>query len=208
VIIDPISNLISVGVSSDVKSMLTRLIDYLKNKQITAMFTNLSHSDMIEQTAAEISSLMDTWILLRDIEIGGERNRGLYVLKSRGMAHSNQIREFVLTGHGIDLLDVYTGPEGVLTGSARLTMEARERSEAAQRSEERERIQREIERKKRLFDLKVEEMRSDFESEEEMLRQRMAEGDKREIVLAENRERMAHLRRSDEAKESEGKREG
>jgi circadian clock protein KaiC len=108
--------------------MLLRLIDFLKANQITAFFTNLSHGGTTEQTEFGISSLMDTWLLLRDIEIGGERNRGLYILKSRGMAHSNQIREFLLTDKGIDLVDVYLGPAGVLTGSARATQEAQEKA--------------------------------------------------------------------------------
>ncbi len=110
VIVDPISNLISIGESADVRSMLTRLIDHLKSKQITAMFTNLTQVKSLESTEAEVSSIMDTWILVRDIEIAGERNRGIYVLKSRGMPHSNQIREFLLTSKGIDIVDVYTGP--------------------------------------------------------------------------------------------------
>jgi circadian clock protein KaiC len=128
VAIDPITNLISAGNSLDVKSMLTRLIDFVKMNQITTMFTTLtSAGGPLEQSEVGISSLADTWLLVRDIEIGGERNRGMYILKSRGMAHSNQIREFLLTDHGIDLLDVYVGPSGVLTGSARLAQEAREK---------------------------------------------------------------------------------
>ena len=104
VVIDPVTNLIAIGSDTEVKSMLARLIDFLKANQITAFFTNLSHGGSLEQTEFGISSLMDTWLLLRDIEIGGERNRGLYILKSRGMAHSNQIREFLLTDKGITLL--------------------------------------------------------------------------------------------------------
>jgi circadian clock protein KaiC len=128
VVVDPITNLISSGNLFDVKSMLTRLIDFLKMNQITTMFTTLTvGGGSLEQTDVGVSSLADTWLLLRDIEIGGERNRGLYILKSRGMAHSNQIREFLLTDHGIDLLDVYVGPSGVLTGSARLAQEAQEK---------------------------------------------------------------------------------
>src|ERR1700742_279830 len=90
----------------------------------------------LEQTDVGISSIMDTWLLLRDIELGGERNRGIYVLKSRGMAHSNQIREFALTNHGIDIRDVYVGPEGVLTGSMRMAQEARERADKLNRQQE------------------------------------------------------------------------
>jgi len=131
VIVDPISNLTAVGTPDEVRSVLARLIDYLKMNQITSLFTDLTHAGgAMETTAAAISSLMDTWLLLRDIEAGGERNRGLYLLKSRGMAHSNQIREFLLTDKGIDLVDVYSGPEGVLTGTARHTQVAREEAAA------------------------------------------------------------------------------
>jgi circadian clock protein KaiC len=128
VVVDPITNFIYSGDPLDVKSMLTRLIDFLKMNQITTMFTTLtSAGNDLEQSEVDVSSLADTWLLLRGIEVGGERNRGLYILKSRGMSHSNQIREFLLTDHGIDLLDVYVGPSGVLTGSARLAQEAREK---------------------------------------------------------------------------------
>jgi circadian clock protein KaiC len=117
--------------------MLTRLIDILKMNQITSMFTTLtSAGGPLEQSEVGISSLADVWLLVRDIEIGGERNRGMYILKSRGMDHSNQIREFLLTDKGINLLDVYVGPSGVLTGSARLVQEAQEKeSELAHRQE-------------------------------------------------------------------------
>ena len=120
VIVDPITTFLNVGTSVEAESMLMRLIDFLKAQQITALFTSLTHGgDHLEQSQTGISSLIDTWLLVRDIELGGERNRGLYVLKSRGMAHSNQIREYLLTDHGVELKDVYVGPEGVLTGSMR-----------------------------------------------------------------------------------------
>jgi len=124
VIVDPLSSFVIGGNETEVKSMLMRLVDFLKMNRITGLFTNLtSGRGALELTDVAISSLIDTWLLLRDIEIGGERNRGLYILKSRGMAHSNQIREFLLTDHGVELCDVYVGPEGVLTGSARLAQE-------------------------------------------------------------------------------------
>src|SRR5207302_8837882 len=139
------------GTADEAQAMLLRLVDALKDRQITALFTNLSSAGeaSLEQTDLGISSIVDTWILLRDIELGGERNRGLYVLKSRGMAHSNQIREFLLTDRGIELLDVYVGPEGVLTGSMRVAQEAREKAVAMTRQQEIERRQREIDRKRR-----------------------------------------------------------
>lgn len=126
VVIDPITNFGSVGTYSEVKSMVTRLIDMFKSREITAMFTSLTSGDSNpEQSEVGVSSQMDAWLLLRNLESNGERNRGLYVLKSRGMAHSNQIREFLLTDHGVQLRDVYVGPSGLLTGTARDAQERR-----------------------------------------------------------------------------------
>jgi circadian clock protein KaiC len=146
--------------------MLLRLIDYLKLRQITALMTSLNSAGdaALEQTDLGISSLIDSWILLRDIELGGERNRGLYVLKSRGMAHSNQIREFLLTDHGIKLLDVYVGPEGVLTGSMRLAQEAREAAAAMLREQQEERRRREQERKRIALEAQLAVIRADLEA--------------------------------------------
>ncbi len=127
---DPLNSFISVENATEAKSLAMRLIDHLKLQHITAFFTTLtSGGSTLEHTDVFISSLIDTWLLLRDIEIGGERNRGMYVLKSRGMAHSNQIREFLLTDKGIVLQDVYVGMEGVLTGSARVAQEAKDNTE-------------------------------------------------------------------------------
>ena len=147
VIVDPISNFIDAGTAQEAQAMLLRLVDFLKSERITAFFTHLTHGgNHTEATDVGISSLIDTWLLVRDIELGGERNRGLYVLKSRGMKHSNQIREFIITPEGIQLEDVYIGPEGVLTGSMRAAQEARERAEALALQGEIEAKQREVER--------------------------------------------------------------
>ncbi|HSD53839.1 MAG TPA: circadian clock protein KaiC [Burkholderiales bacterium] len=122
VIVDPISNFVSAGSTSQAAQMLVRLLDFLKSDGVTAVFTDLTSSGSpLEATAVGISSLVDTWLLVRNVELNGERIRALDVLKSRGMAHSNQAREFVLSRHGIELRDVYTGSEGVLTGSSRKT---------------------------------------------------------------------------------------
>jgi circadian clock protein KaiC len=168
VVIDPISNLINTGSPNEVRSMLLRLVDFLKSQQITAFFTSLSSPDMksLEQTDIGISSIMDSWLLLRDIELGGERNRGLYVLKSRGMPHSNQIREFVLSESGIDIRDVYIGPEGVLTGSMRLAQEARERSQKISRQLEIESKQRALERKRAALEAQIAALKAEFEGDE------------------------------------------
>jgi len=119
VVIDPISDLISLGSVRQVNAMLTRLIDFLKSKQISVMMTSLTTGGGLEERGVAISSLIDSWLQVRELEADGERTRGMCVLKSRGMVHSNQVREFLLTDHGVDLLDVYVGPDGVLTGSAR-----------------------------------------------------------------------------------------
>jgi circadian clock protein KaiC len=152
VIVDPITNL--TGVSSDqreVKAMLTRMIDFLKNQHITALFTSLTEGGKTaEQSEVGVSSLMDTWLLLRNVENAGERNRLLFVLKSRGMAHSNQVREFRLSDQGIQVTDVYVGPGTVLTGSARLVQEAQDRTQAALEQQKTARRRRELEQEQAL----------------------------------------------------------
>jgi circadian clock protein KaiC len=121
VVIDPITNFNSVGTPREIRSALMRMLDFLKVHGITTLFTSLTEdAARAEDSETGVSSLMDTWILVRNLEHNGERNRGLYILKSRGMAHSNQIREFILTDRGVELVNVYTGPGGVLAGTARV----------------------------------------------------------------------------------------
>ena len=168
VILDPINTFVVGDKELEVKTLLMRIVDFLKVNQITALFTSLtSAACSAESSDVGISSLIDTWLLLRDIELNGERNRGMYVLKSRGMANSNQIREFVLTNHGVELRDVYVGASGVLTGSARIAQEAHENSEVLTRKHEIEFKKREIERKRRELEAKVATMLADFGSEED-----------------------------------------
>lgn len=126
VIIDPVNTFVSKKNEMEAKSMSLRLIDFMKSNSITAYLTSLT-GQTIEHNNLYISSLIDTWLFLRDIEVDGERNRGLYVLKSRGMEHSNKIREFLITNEGVKLQNVYIGPDGVLTGSARVAQEAKEK---------------------------------------------------------------------------------
>jgi circadian clock protein KaiC len=134
VVVDPISNFVSVGPNEDVMAMMVRLVDYLKNNLVTAFFTHLNSAGAsLESTDIGISSIIDTWILLRDVETNGERNRGLYILKSRGMSHSREIREFLLTDHGIQVLDVYRSPQGVLIGSARVASQQQNARDADER---------------------------------------------------------------------------
>jgi circadian clock protein KaiC len=149
-VMDPITNLTAIGDDAEIKGMLTRVIDFLKSQGITAIFTSLtSGASVLEQSEVGVSSLMDTWLLLSMVQSASERNRVLYLLKSRGMAHSNQMREFVLTDKGIDLVDVYVGPGAVYTGAARLSQEARDQAEALVRHQADERRQRELEQERR-----------------------------------------------------------
>ncbi|MVN75081.1 circadian clock protein KaiC [Hymenobacter sp. HMF4947] len=172
VVIDPISNLISVGTLSEVRSMLTRLIDFLKVNGITALFTALisARDGRMEMTEEGVSSLVDTWISVRDLEGVGERNRGLSILKARGMSHSNQVREFLVTDAGIELLDVVIGPAGIVTGASRLTQRAQEQARLVAQQYELERKDRELERKRRVLDATIANLRTEFESVEEELR--------------------------------------
>jgi circadian clock protein KaiC len=198
VVIDPISNFVTAGEERDVHAMLIRMVDFLKMEGITTFFTNLTGGNTAkEATDMGISSVMDTWILLRDIELGGERNRGIYVLKSRGMAHSNQIREFVITRHGLDLLDVYTGAEGVLTGSARLTQEAKERAEQIQRDQEMQQRQNELDRKRAALDARIAALQAEFEAERQQTLREISIDRLREDSIAADREAMSKSRKSD-----------
>jgi circadian clock protein KaiC len=147
--------------------MLLRLIDHLKAEGITAFFTSLTQG-MTEMgmTDASVSSLMDSWLLLLSREASGEYNRQLYLLKSRGMAHSHQVREFIMTDHGIELRPVYLGQEGVLTGSARVTQEAREKAIALAEEKEAARKARALTRRRRHLERQIEELRAELEEEE------------------------------------------
>ncbi|HEX4379801.1 MAG TPA: circadian clock protein KaiC [Candidatus Acidoferrum sp.] len=167
VIIDPISNLM-MGNLNEVNSMLMRLIDFLKKKQITALFTSLTQGSQkdFEQTDVGISSLIDTWILVRDLELNGERNRCVYVLKSRGMNHSNQVREFVISSRGIRLLPVYIGDGTVLTGSARLNQEAREQSHALLQLQTAQEKARARERRRKAVEAQIAALRVDLIDDE------------------------------------------
>jgi circadian clock protein KaiC len=198
VVIDPISSLSQGGPHTDAAGMVTRLLDFLRAQGVTNLMTCLtSREERAEATDLEISSIVDTWLLLRDIELGGERNRAMYVLKSRGMAHSNQIREFLLTDRGIRLQAAYLGPEGVLTGSAREAQEAREKAETIQARQEIETKQRALERKRDALEARIAALRKEFEAEAEETRQLIGEDRSRADMLASDRDRMAVSRKAD-----------
>src|ERR1700722_18337349 len=202
VVLDPIGSLIQAGNQRDAHTMIIRLIDFLKQRGVTAFLTNLtSGGEALERTDVEISSIVDTWLFTRDIELDGERNRALYVLKSRGMAHSNQLREFVLTPQGVDLLDVYVGPEGVLTGSSRLSQEARENAAALARRQDVERQERERMRKREALEARIAALRKEFEVEEAEAETVSEQEVSREEVIVQNREAMSRSRQADMLKD-------
>jgi circadian clock protein KaiC len=197
VIMDPITNLFLAGSVREIQATLMRLIDFLKENQITAFMTSLTSSrdvDHAEHTEVGISSLIDAWILLRDLESNGERNRGLYVVKARGIAHSNQIREFQLTRQGVRLLPVYLGAGGVLTGSARLAQEVREKAEAVVRIQETERRELDLERKRKAVEAQIAALRAGFEADADEVRRGINQDRQREVQLAEDRADMARSR--------------
>ena len=201
VVVDPITNFLSVGDQEEVKSMLMRLIDFLKANQVTALFNSLNHGDFSESTDVGVSSLMDVWLLLRESEVSGERNRTLYVLKSRGMAHSNQVREVMLTDQGIRLIDPYLGSEGALTGAARLAQEARERAAAVARQQEIERRRRELDRKREALEARISALRLEFEAEQEETQRMITEQEAQEARLLADRKDMAKARKAAEAEQ-------
>jgi circadian clock protein KaiC len=204
VIIDPISNLHYAGTLLQVEAFMMRLIDLFKTQQISTIMTNLtSGGSALEQTEVGISSLADTWLLLRDQETNGERNRLLYVLKSRGMNHSNQVREFRLTPNGIQLLDVYLGTGGVLTGTARLIQEAQEKAKALAQQQEIDRKQRELKRKRALIDAQIAALQAEFEAEQEEIERTIAQEYRREQIQLQDQRDRAQLRQADHEAEAE-----
>ena len=197
VAIDPISNLTEIGSMMETKAMLTRMVDFLKNQGVTGLFTSLtSDAQNPEMTEVSISSLMDTWLLVRNLENNGERNRGLYVLKSRGMPHSNQIREFILSDQGVTLLDAYTGTAGVVMGTARLVQEERDKAEEIKRRNHIDQKQRELASKRKAMDMQIEELRARFADESRELETNISAGRLAEGSLAEQRKVLKDVRQS------------
>ena len=183
VVLDPISNLMGAGDPGDAKLMLTRLIDYLKLRGMTSVFTSLTGGELYsENREIGISSLMDTWIHVRNLETNGERNRGLHVLKSRGMAHSNRIREFILTDRGIRLVEPYIGPEGLLAGTVRKIQQARDKEEAVARKQDNENALTALDNKRRLMEAEFATMRAEFEAEEAETKRRIAQQEARKTA--------------------------
>ena len=196
VVLDPITNLITVGTVSEVKAMLIRLMDFLQEEQITVMFTALTLNNAVtEQTDEGVSSLVDAWMLVRDIEYNGERNRGMYIMKSRGMKHSNQVREFIITDKGLDLVDVYLGPDGILTGSAREAQMLQEQTGEVLRDYAVGRKDREIIRKRKVLEAKISSLQTEFESVEDELNKTYQEEELIKQVADKTRKEVTAMRR-------------
>jgi len=198
VVVDPISNLTLEHSETDVMPTLMRLIDFLKQQQITSLFTSLttggSGANAAEDSQVGVSSLMDTWLLLRNVEFNGERNRMIFVLKSRGMAHSNQVREFVLSDTGIDLVDVYLGADRVLTGTARVAQAAIEHSAAELRRDNHERKLRQLASKRKAIEAQIAALKSEGEAEEAEVKFTIAQETLQETVTRQNTAAMAQRR--------------
>jgi circadian clock protein KaiC len=195
VILDPVTNLITIGTVGEVKAMLIRLIDFLQTEQITVLFTALSLNTIVnEQTDEGVSSLVDAWLLVRDIESNGERNRGMYIMKSRGMKHSNQVREFVITDEGLDLVDVFLGPDGVMIGSAREAQQLIEATGQVLRTHAVSRKDLEIERKRTVLEAKIASLKEEFESVQDELNRSYIEEDLRKEIMEKNRQQLIENR--------------
>jgi circadian clock protein KaiC len=193
IVVDPISAFR--GPSFEIHSTLVRLADICKGKGITAVFTSLSSAgSQMNESERSVSSLMDTWISLNDVEANGERNRVLYLLKSRGMDHSNQLREYQLTRKGIEMVQAYVGPDGVLTGTARINQEARERDATLSRQQATERRRRDLSRKRAAMEREIAELRAALEIEESEIATQLAQDEAREASRSSERVEMATIR--------------
>jgi circadian clock protein KaiC len=195
VILDPITNLVSVASLSEVKSMLMRLLDFLQNEDITVLFTALVYDrEKSMQTDEGISSIVDAWVQVQDIENNGERNRGIYIMKSRGMSHSNQVREFIITNKGLELVDVYLGPEGILIGSARKAQELQEATGVELRTYAASRRDRELDRKKTVLEAKIASLKEEFESMRDEMNKTFIEDQLKKEIMERNRDQLTKNR--------------
>lgn len=197
VIVDPVSNLHSAGTLTDSTNLLIRLVDFLRKRNILAFFVTLTQGGGEREATDEgMSSMVDTWLLLRDIETSGERNRVLYVLKARGIAHSNQMREFLITSRGVQLVPIYTGPGGVLTGSARLTQEADDRAEQARLVEELAKQERLLKQRRRALEAQIATLQSESALEEAEIVRAVEQSRRRIAQVEANRQEISRSRRA------------
>jgi circadian clock protein KaiC len=200
VVVDAITDFGVMGSPLEVKWLSVRLVDFFKAHGITALFTSLIASTAAEESGVGVSSVMDTWMHLQNVQSDLERNRTVFLIKSRGMAHSNQVREYLLTDNGVELRDIYNGPSGALLGSARIAQEALEKSDALKRHDEIDRKKRNLKLKQQLLESQILEMRAQSEAETAQLEVLIKEGEKEEKNLVENRRVMSRSRRADSPK--------
>ncbi|HEY3421148.1 MAG TPA: circadian clock protein KaiC, partial [Methanomassiliicoccales archaeon] len=193
VVLDPISSLMAVGEDVEVRSTLVRMVDFLKMKGVTAVFTDLKHSERPTQSSM-VSSLVDTWLLLEDVEANGENNRLLRLVKSRGMAHSNQIREFHITSKGIELIEPYIGPSGVLTGSARYAQEESEKAHELARTEEMARLKLNLEHQRKILEAQIVTLRAEFEDKKTDLERKVKDEERRKQTIENNKRHLQSMR--------------
>jgi circadian clock protein KaiC len=195
VVIDPITNLIEIGTPLEVKSMLTRLIDFLKTENISSMFTSLTAGGAnLDQSEVGVSSLMDAWMVVRNLETGGERNRALYVLKARGVAHSNQVREFVISDKGVELVDVYLSGSDVLIGSARVAREAQDQLEKFAEKQRTERRQLNLAHQRKAIEAQIAALTAELETKTEEARLELNAEEQQETKRSANRDQLARQR--------------
>ena len=195
VVLDPVSSFETAGSALDARGMLMRMIDLLISRQISMLFTSLTPGgETAERTAVGVSSLIDTWILLRNIEQNGERTRGLDILKWRGQKHSNQVRELVITDHGVNLEEIYVGPDGVLVGAARVAQEMKDSTAAAASREQMERKREQLARKRSALKAPIAEFESDFTAEAHGIERTIAQGKARQDAAVSGRAAMATQR--------------
>ena len=190
-VVDPISSMLIAGSAGEAMLLATRVVDFLKARGVTSFFTSLTNPGGDGMSEVGISSLIDTWLQVRELEANGERNRGLYVLKSRGMGHSHQIREFLLTRRGIRLREAYLGPLGVLAGTSRISQEARERAATVAERQQIELQTRRLQRSRRALEARVLALRSEFAAEQEELERSIREAQERESTILSDRAAMA-----------------
>ena len=200
VAVDPISNLTMAHDDTEVRPTLMRLIDFLKQAQITSIFTSLTSGDDADSAsdAAQmgVSSLMDTWLMLRNLEFSGERNRAIFVRKSRGMSHSNQVREFILGDRGIDLVDVYLGGDHMLTGSARVAQEAQERAALTLLGQDHQRKLRQLASKQKAIEAQIVALQAEAEAESDEVHFAIAQQTLKETTTHRDTDAMSQQRGS------------
>ena len=204
-VMDPISDFTAIGGGKEVKSMLVRLQDLMKEREITCIYTDLITGDInTRQAEVYISSMIDTWIMLRNMEFNGERNRSLTIIKSRGMPHSNQLREFKFSDKGIDLIAPYIGPAGVLMGSAKVIQEAKDKAQITDVEREIEHKRTLLAEKRREYEARRAALEAEFHTEEATLAKSIEQAKQDLEIIGLDRSVMARERKAEPDKKTRG----